>query len=195
MRISDWSSDVCSSDLRVKAQLLRHGEGFARCHHCRTEQHVVADLRCLSIAGVACVDDCFAHGGQDRFGAFECVVSAADHEGQRAASRSGNTTGNWRIDHFKALFHGGGYHLTRSGHVDGRAIEKQGSRRCCTENLIAVDHVHMLTSRKHCHHGISTCNSGSSRGGAAASGVHSRSEEHTSELQSLMRLSYAAYCL
>src|SRR3546814_6691142 len=121
MRISDWSSDVCSSDLgnvieglRVKAQLLRHGEGFARCHHCRTEQHVVADLRCLSIAGVACVDDCFAHGGQDRFGAFECVVSAADHEGQRAASRSGNTT---------------------------------------------------------------------------------RSEEHTSELQSLMRISYAVFCL
>src|SRR3546814_13288373 len=81
---------------------------------------------------------------QDLFGAFECVVSAADHEGQRAASRSGNTTGNWRIDHFKALFHGGGYHLTRSGHVDGRAIEKQGSRRCCTEKLIAVDHVHKI---------------------------------------------------
>src|SRR3546814_10810722 len=94
----------------------------------------------------------------------------------------------------------------------------------------------MLTSRKHCHHGISTCNSGSSRGGAAASGVHSlrercfrkvergdlmaclcqvrghaaahiaqaancdlhiiqRSEEHTSELQPLMRISYAVFCL
>src|SRR3546814_17483132 len=83
---------------------------------------------------------------------------------------------NWRIDHFKALFHGSGYHFARCGHVDGGAIEKQGSRRCCTENLIAVDHVHMLTSRKHCHHGISTCNSGSSRGGAAASGVHSLRE-------------------
>src|SRR3546814_10757780 len=30
---------------------------------------------------------------------------------------------------------------------------------------------------------------------AVKGGVHSRSEEHTSELQSLMRTSYAAFCL
>src|SRR3546814_3106265 len=30
---------------------------------------------------------------------------------------------------------------------------------------------------------------------AGASGRHSRSEEHTSELQSLMRISYAVFCL
>src|SRR3546814_11154927 len=27
MRISDWSSDVCSSDLGERQQLIRHGEG------------------------------------------------------------------------------------------------------------------------------------------------------------------------
>src|SRR3546814_4891741 len=32
-------------------------------------------------------------------------------------------------------------------------------------------------------------------GGAAASGTGRRSEEHTSELQSLMRISYAVFCL
>src|SRR3546814_3537390 len=32
-------------------------------------------------------------------------------------------------------------------------------------------------------------------GGAAAGGVPARSEEHTSELQSLMRISYAVFCL
>src|SRR3546814_9610384 len=31
--------------------------------------------------------------------------------------------------------------------------------------------------------------------GAALGGQHGRSEEHTSELQSLMRLSYAVFCL
>src|SRR3546814_7600233 len=33
------------------------------------------------------------------------------------------------------------------------------------------------------------------RVGAAASGAGARSEEHTSELQSLMRISYAVFCL
>src|SRR3546814_8135972 len=33
------------------------------------------------------------------------------------------------------------------------------------------------------------------RGGAAAGGALPRSEEHTSELQSLMRISYAVFCL
>src|SRR3546814_5269259 len=33
------------------------------------------------------------------------------------------------------------------------------------------------------------------RGGVAGAGVGRRSEEHTSELQSLMRISYAVFCL
>src|SRR3546814_1944994 len=33
------------------------------------------------------------------------------------------------------------------------------------------------------------------RGRPARGGCHSRSEEHTSELQSLMRISYAVFCL
>src|SRR3546814_7903216 len=36
---------------------------------------------------------------------------------------------------------------------------------------------------------------GSRRCGAAEQGVAGRSEEHTSELQSLMRISYAVFCL
>src|SRR3546814_4356457 len=31
--------------------------------------------------------------------------------------------------------------------------------------------------------------------GSGLAGVHTRSEEHTSELQSLMRISYAVFCL
>src|SRR3546814_9161333 len=36
---------------------------------------------------------------------------------------------------------------------------------------------------------------GSSSGAEASARIHSRSEEHTSELQSLMRISYAVFCL
>ena len=35
------------------------------------EQHIVADLRGLSVAGIACVDHGLAHRLQDRFGAIE----------------------------------------------------------------------------------------------------------------------------
>src|SRR3546814_3730105 len=38
-------------------------------------------------------------------------------------------------------------------------------------------------------------NTGGPRGQALRHSVHARSEEHTSELQSLMRISYAVFCL
>src|SRR3546814_5079010 len=44
-------------------------------------------------------------------------------------------------------------------------------------------------AREHC----ALCHSRSVR--AARNGIHSRSEEHTSELQSLMRISYVVFCL
>src|SRR3546814_10741443 len=45
-------------------------------------------------------------------------------------------------------------------------------------------------------HGDAAVRSGAQPRGADAGGaVHQRSEEHTSELQSLMRISYAVFCL
>src|SRR3546814_8161751 len=43
--------------------------------------------------------------------------------------------------------------------------------------------------------GPCAASSGERREGPVASGIHDRSEEHTSELQSLMRISYAVFCL
>src|SRR3546814_1817564 len=45
------------------------------------------------------------------------------------------------------------------------------------------------------HPGLATPDSPTQRVGAAPSGAFARSEEHTSELQSLMRISYAVFCL
>src|SRR3546814_9943991 len=42
---------------------------------------------------------------------------------------------------------------------------------------------------------VGGCLLAQSRGGSRRDGVPSRSEEHTSELQSLMRISYAVFCL
>src|SRR3546814_3098850 len=100
MRISDWSSDVCSSDLRALRQLfdLRH--------------RMAVHLATLRLPGI---------GGDAR----EAVAALA--VGLGGDQRSGH----------------------RLGVVSGRSGRRQ----------------------------------------------HLRSEEHTSELQSLMRISYAVFCL
>src|SRR3546814_4290587 len=46
-----------------------------------------------------------------------------------------------------------------------------------------------------CGFGKSGCGKNAAAGGQEVHGGFSRSEEHTSELQSLMRISYAVFCL
>src|SRR3546814_8418685 len=113
MRISDWSSDVCSSDLR---------------------QHVDTDAGALQVfrKGLGEV----AHGG---------LARAVDAEG-RGAGGAG----------------------ARSGEDDRSARTHQWQRFLHREDRAL-------------HIGVE--------------GFVDRSEEHTSELQSLMRISYAVFCL
>src|SRR3546814_8971933 len=106
MRISDWSSDVCSSDLAVK-----------HVHHFAVEQAEVADIAGDWLGGDAVVD---AVEGSGAPALQPAVAPAAAADG---------------VHHFGAA-HPGRDHL-----------------------------------------------------------AHDRSEEHTSELQSLMRISYAVFCL
>src|SRR3546814_5762705 len=117
MRISDWSSDVCSSDLVVL---------FAR----RVEAHE-PDRRWL--------EPRHAHG--------DAVAPVAKR--------------------FHCVGAGGAVEVERS--AVGRAVAHQPGRDAA--RAVAA----LLRGR--------------------AVGVPDRSEEHTSELQSLMRISYAVFCL
>src|SRR3546814_9433254 len=112
MRISDWSSDVCSSDLSVSAEAR---ESASRQHSAR--RSLIPSIRRRSAA------------------------RRADRRAQQASHR-------W------------------SGWSPDTAKPRTGRR-----------------SRKR-------------RGGSATTSLSTcRSEEHTSELQSLMRISYAVFCL
>src|SRR3546814_6492345 len=117
LRISDWSADVCSSDLSAEVvQALHERAG-------ETGRHVLGDHNGWAVGrqGLEYLPDCFgsARGGADQHQLF-----------------------------------GGGKRL-------GQASARRSA-------------------------GL---------GGLARLGMSGRSEEHTSELQSLMRISYAVFCL
>src|SRR3546814_10685083 len=120
MRISDWSSDVCSSDLGALKVRGRHA-GHRKCHDACVEDLVGQRIALLQ-AGVAA--DLVRHGFVDEAASVQVDGNAALEDG---------------VDE-QALF-GAGVGM----HAEGAA--------------------------------------------------HVRSEEHTSELQSLMRISYDVFCL
>src|SRR3546814_8121957 len=125
MRISDWSSDVCSSDLtlRIPRQPL---------------EAIIGPQRIAAILNEA------QHFGKD------CLV-------QRAIGKRGPD--------FRQQV---GF-LERRGAGDGHDMLGQDIKPAGPENV-----------------GVSL---------PSLYGVERRSEEHTSELQSLMRISYAVFCL
>src|SRR3546814_6357501 len=130
MRISDWSSDVCSSDLTLLVQFLR--------------EH-------LHLTGT--------HVGCDTSQCGACVV-----------------------------------------HVDGEsvksctilALQADGAEVTTIEGLAKNGELHPMQAAFREHHGLQC---GFCTPGMVMSAVDLRSEEHTSELQSLMRISYAVFCL
>src|SRR3546814_6831313 len=122
MRISDWSSDVCSSDLSVlRARLVRAfaGEEVAR--------QPLDDAPLLRAGVLRLVDQ----------QVIEATVELEQHPGDAAVAREQTV-----------------------GIVNEVVVVEQNTRL-----LVALV------------------------------GFQNRSEEHTSELQSLMRISYAVFCL
>ena len=57
---------------------------------------------------------------QDRLGAREGRVAAADHEGERAGLRAADAAGHRRVEHGEALVRGRGRDRARGLDVDGR---------------------------------------------------------------------------
>src|SRR3546814_1649824 len=128
MRISDWSSDVCSSDLDALQHRPRHGRAAA------VGDHLVVDL--LELVAVDLL---------------------ADQEGRLAAVVDLDLLQHLADDHLDVLV------------VDLHALQA----------IDALDLVDQVVGQ-----------------GLDAEHVEDvRSEEHTSELKSLMRISYAVFCL
>src|SRR5215472_19034030 len=79
-------------------ELLAEYERLAHRDHRNAEDHVVADLRRLAVAGFAAMHDPLAHALEDRLAALEGVLAAADHEGERRPLGAADAAGNWRIE-------------------------------------------------------------------------------------------------
>src|SRR3546814_7787375 len=137
MRISDWSSDVCSSDLG-KVVIVTFWASW--CGPCRRELPVLGKVQ--SIVGRDHLEVIAVNFKEDRRD-FNAVIRAnKDIDLRYIRDPKGRISDSYGVNSLPNMF---------IVDVDGK-----------------VAHVH--------------------RG-------YSRSEEHTSELQSLMRISYAVFCL
>src|SRR3546814_9472338 len=138
MRISDWSSDVCSSDLNTgRGPAL----GGCRMWPYASEAEALTDVLRLS-----------------RGMTYKSALAGLSYGGGKSV-----VIGDPRRDKSEALFR-----------AMGRAVDSLGGRYTVAEDVgISVPDVEIM----------------------ARETTHTRSEEHTSELQSLMRHSYAVFCL
>src|SRR3546814_4988472 len=140
MLISDWSSDVCSSDLETLAGGLAHGH----------LQPVVA-------------------GRQAQAEVQRLAVDAFQFPGPAIPAA-----------------------LTRGTGETGHAGDGQG---CASRDMMGTDPIHGYDRARLLYRRIRPATRKPAVAyGIAAISQASRSEEHTSELQSLMRSSYAVFC-
>ena len=102
------------------------------------------------------MDHRLAHRLEDGLGAIECLVGAADHEGQRSARCSRNPARDRRIDHVVARLFGSRDDLARGGDVDRRAIEQHRAVGRVADNVVLIDRFHDLPVGQHRDHRLDT---------------------------------------
>src|SRR3546814_2150734 len=193
MRISDWSSDVCSSDLvaardvvpRILAQLLE------------AEADAVALLVVLEHAHVELLADFndfgrMAHALPGHVGDVQQAVDAAQvHERAVVGEVLDHALEHGALDQLLeqllALFRmlALDHRAARNHHVVALAVELDE-----LELQLLAFQVHRVADRAHVDQGT-----GQERTDVLDVDGETRSEEHTSELQSLMRIQYAVFCL
>src|SRR3546814_839530 len=180
MRISDWSSDVCSSDLLAKGgdilgrdvaiDLIAEIKVAGQVHdqlalHLRPADHVLPEI----IEADDIFDRLACGRGQPQFlGELPLLLARivdAEH-------RQRHPVGVVVVEHLELAISGDrGDRLAAKFGVD---LDRRAAGLLMIE-IVAVDR-HLAVER-------------------AELLIGERSEEHTSELQSLMRLSYAVFCL
>src|SRR3546814_5783295 len=140
MRISDWSSDVCSSDLGRFAHPFGHG-----LVHRDRARGLIANISLIAIRGHA---ETFEHVLIDRIRSPAIAAAAAKIAARHAFERV-------HID------------AERAKRIRLELVGDRGNIGQLVQPLVELLRFRNLL----------------------------RSEEHTSELQSLMRISYAVFCL
>src|SRR3546814_3861962 len=154
MRISDWSSDVCSSDLVVAAARVADDD--------LELVAVAADVEGIDAASEAAAD---MHFGLVPDAHLDAALEVGDLDLAVGMERTG------------FVDRGGGQRRGGQGRQQQRQEEAEGHGG----DSVRLS-VWMWT--------------GAATGPVAGRrGFAGRSEEHTSELQSLMRISYAVFCL
>ena len=135
----------------IEAELLRQHEGFRHRDHRYAEDHVVADLRRLPVAGAAGVHDGLAHLLQDRLRARKSLRAAADHEGERRRGGATDAAGDRRIEHQQPFLFRRARDRARGFHVDGGAVDQQRARIGVLDDAgrAEIDLAHFLARRQH----------------------------------------------
>src|SRR3546814_3689795 len=171
MRISDWSSDVCSSDLAAQIS-HRHVTRFLL--DLAGENAVARRLRRVlapgNVTGEPCLDVVDGEICQtlvELAVCLELLLLRQGREGGQLLALVDQASGNPpAIGGLEGLFGLLGRH--QAGFQGGHQVLETAAQRLAPHRLPAAPQVDALLQR---------------------------SEEHTSELQSLMRISYAVFCL
>src|SRR3546814_3632055 len=164
MRISDWSSDVCSSDLEATPFRQRSPYGFAKLY----AYWIAVNYR-------------------EAYGIYASNGILFNHE----SPIRGETFVTRKITRAVAAIVHGRQRMLHLGNLDAR--RDWGHARDYAEGMARIvaqdrpDDYVLATGEAHTVRELVECAFG--HAGIA------RSEEHTSELQSLMRISYAVFCL
>src|SRR3546814_10548119 len=187
MRISDWSSDVCSSDLAVHPAQAVQQLGVNRLHfgaHRRRLQRPIHQLLALGKSALAHVAErkpC--HGGSVPTIAVQSALEQPDRTLQAPGfvllARGGHQLGDVALPALAPLPSPGAALRLARGVLGVRC-------------WLLIAHAILLNRLKEWRGSAAP----DSPGGDSCQVKRSfRSEEHTSELQSLMRISYAVFCL
>src|ERR1700733_1885252 len=134
--------------LMRQPEFFAEPEGFADRDHRRAEDHIVANLRGLAVAGLAAMHDALAHALEHRLAAREGVVGTADHEGERCRLGADDAARDRRIERGDAV---GGCELMRLARaldVDGRAIDEQRVLPRLWRDVVPYRQ-HVLAGRQH----------------------------------------------
>src|SRR3546814_595137 len=151
MRISDWSSDVCSSDLNA---ILRE----SAIHGC-----IDRGLASIRVQRRAPVSSSGRHGLRDEHSVLQCPRHAAHTDPGCTCLGVGTARDQQQAHSRLSLGSHGQWKLTVIANSDAGT------------HAFQIEHLQFVATLDD-------------------AGVF-RSEEHTSELQSLMRISYAVFCL